>query len=75
VDLEWTLFWKLQKKLGLKKNQLNLFMVQANQCKVELVGLIQNLKINFASYVYKMSITLLNTDNDIEAYSMLLGQL
>jgi hypothetical protein len=50
-------------------------MVWANQCKVELVGLIQNLEINFASYVYKMSITLLNMDKGIEAYSMLLGQL
>ncbi len=50
-------------------------MVQANQCKAELGGLIQNLKIKFTSYVYKMSITLLNTDNGIETYSMLLGQL
>jgi hypothetical protein len=50
-------------------------MVQANQCKAELVGLIQNLKINFTSYVYKMSITLLNTNNGIETYSILLGQL
>jgi hypothetical protein len=39
----------LWRKLGLKKPQLMLFMVRmANQRKVQLIGLIRNLKIDLA---------------------------
>jgi hypothetical protein len=44
-----------------------------NQWKVHLIGLIKNLKINLACCDYKISITMLNMENGVEAYSMLLG--
>jgi hypothetical protein len=37
--------------------------------------LIRNLKIDLVGYVYQISITILNMENGIEAYSMLLGRL
>ncbi len=46
----------------------------ADQWKVQPMGLIQNLKINLASFVYKNSVTILKMENGIEAYSMLLGR-
>jgi len=38
------------------------------------LGLITNLKIDLAPYVYKISIIILNLDNGFEAYSMHLGR-
>jgi hypothetical protein len=45
-----------------------------DQRKVQPLGLIKNLKIDLAGYVYKISRTILNMKNGIEAYSMLLGR-
>jgi hypothetical protein len=45
----------------------------ADQQKVQPIGLIMNLKISLASCDYKISIIVLNMDNGVEAYSMLLG--
>ncbi len=45
-----------------------------DQRKVELMGLIQNLKIDLASCVYKISVTVSKIENGVEAYSMLLGR-
>jgi hypothetical protein len=57
----------------LSKLQLALFVVQmANQRKVQPIGLIRNLKIDLA--IYKISIIVLNMENGVEVYSMLLGR-
>ncbi len=66
---------RLKKKLGLKKPQLAAFVVRmVDQRKVQLMGLIKNLKIDFKGCVHKISITILNMENGIEAYSMILGR-
>jgi hypothetical protein len=50
----------LQRKLNLKKPQLTPFMVRmTNQRKVQLVGLIRNLKINLAGCTFKILLTVL----------------
>jgi hypothetical protein len=65
----------LRKKIGLRKLQLAMFVVRmADQRKAQPLGLIRNLKINLGSYVYKTSVTTLNMENGLEAYSMLLGR-
>ncbi len=52
-----------------------MFVVRmADQRKAQPLGLIRNLKINLGSYVYKTSVTTLNMENGLEAYSMLLGR-
>ncbi len=54
------IFEHLQRKLGLKKPQLTPFMVlMANQRKVQLVGLIHNLKIDLTKCTFKISVTML----------------
>jgi hypothetical protein len=45
-----------------------------DQRKVQPLGLIRNLKIDLANYDYKISRTILNMENGIEAYSMLFGK-
>ncbi len=46
----------------------------ADQWKVQLMGLIQNLKINLAGCIYKILVTVLKMEIGIEAYSMLIGR-
>jgi hypothetical protein len=68
------IFENLKKKLGLKRPQSIPFMVQmVDQRKVQQIGLIRNLKINLVGCDYKISIIVLNMENEMEAYSMLLG--
>ncbi len=63
----------LKKKLGLRKSQPNSFVIwMANQQKVQPMELIQNLKIDMVSCVYKISVIVLKMENGVEAYSMLL---
>jgi hypothetical protein len=65
----------LRKKLRLKKLQPTSFVVHMDdQRKVQPMVLIRNLKIDLASCVYKISITVLKMENGVEAYSMLLGR-
>jgi hypothetical protein len=45
-----------------------------DQRKVQLIGLIQNLKINMARCSYKTLIIILTMEEGKEAYSMLLGK-
>jgi hypothetical protein len=45
-----------------------------DQWKVYIIGLIKNLKINLAGCDYKNFVIMLNMENGVEAYSMLLGQ-
>jgi hypothetical protein len=45
-----------------------------DQWKVQPMGLIRNLKINLAGFVYKNLVTMLKMENGVEAYSMLLGR-
>jgi hypothetical protein len=40
---------------------------------IKVIGLIRNLKINLTSCDYKILVILLNIDNGVEVYSMLLG--
>jgi hypothetical protein len=40
---------------------------------VQPIGLIKNLKINLACCDYKILVIVLNMENGVEAYSMLLG--
>ncbi len=64
----------LKTKLKLKKPQPTSFVIHmADQWKVQLMGLIQNLKINLAGCIYKILITVLKMEIGIEAYSMLIG--
>jgi hypothetical protein len=64
-----------QKKLGLRRFQLALFVVHmVCQRKVQPIGLIKNLKISLASYVYKILVIVLNMENGVEVYSMFLGR-
>jgi hypothetical protein len=64
-----------KKKLGLKRLQLTSFLVHiVHQQKVQSIGLIKNLKIDLASCVYKISVTMLNMENGVEVYSMILGR-
>jgi len=59
----------LRKKLGLKRPQSAPFVVRmAYQQKVQPIGLIRNLKINLASYVYKTLVIVLNMENGMEVY-------
>jgi hypothetical protein len=44
-----------------------------DQWKVYPIDLIMNLKINLADCDYKILINVLNVENGVEAYSMLLG--
>jgi hypothetical protein len=68
------IFESLRRKLELKRPQSAPFGVRmVDQWKVQPIGLIRNLKINLASCDYKISITMLNMENGVEAYSMLLG--
>jgi hypothetical protein len=68
------IFEGLRKKVGLKRPQSGPFVVRmVDQRKVQPIGLIRNLKINLASCDYKISIIVLNMENGVEAYSMLLG--
>ncbi len=68
------IFEKLKKKIGLTRPQSIPFMVQmADQRKVHPIGLIRNLKINLAGCDYKISIIVLNMENEVESYSMFLG--
>jgi hypothetical protein len=65
----------LRKKVGLRKPQLVPFVVRmVDQKKVQLLGLIRNLKINLGGNIYKISVTTQNMQNGIETYSMLLGK-
>jgi len=65
----------LKKKLRLRRLQSISFMVQmVNQRKVRPIDLIKNLKINLAGCDYKISVIVLNMENEVEAYSMLLGR-
>ncbi len=65
----------LRKKLKLKKLQLTSFVVHmVDQWKVQPLGLIWNLKINLAGFVYKISAIVLKLENGVQAYSMLLGR-
>ncbi len=65
----------LGKKLELKRLQPIPFVVKmADQKKVQPLGLIKNLKIDLVGYVCKISVIVLNRENGIEAYSMLLGR-
>ncbi len=67
-------FESLKKKLRLRRLQLVPFVVQmVDQRKVQQIGLIRNLKINLAGCVYKISIIVLNMENGVEVYFMLLG--
>jgi hypothetical protein len=69
------IFESLKKKLGFKRPQLAPFVVQmVYQRKVQPIGLIRNLKINLASCVYKTFVIVLNMENGVEVYSMLLGR-
>jgi hypothetical protein len=55
----------LRKKLGLRKPQLASFVVHmVDQQKVQPMGLIQNLKIDLACCVYKISIIVLKMENE-----------
>jgi hypothetical protein len=64
----------LRKKLGLKRPQSTPFAMQIiDQWKVYPIDLIMNLKINLADCDYKILINVLNVENGVEAYSMLLG--
>jgi hypothetical protein len=68
------IFESLRKKLILKRLQLTPFWVQmVDQRKVRLIGLSRNLKINLVGCDYKISVIVLNMENGLEAYSMLLG--
>jgi hypothetical protein len=40
---------------------------------IKVIGLIRNLKINLTGCDYKISVIVLNMENGVEAYSMLLG--
>lgn len=52
-----------------------MFIVRmADQKKVRPLGLIKNLKIDLVGYVCKILVIILNMENGIEAYSMLLGR-
>jgi len=63
----------LRKKLGLRRPQLAPFaIIMVDKWKVQLIGFIRNLKIDLVSYVYKISIIVLNMEHGIETYSMLL---
>jgi hypothetical protein len=63
----------LHTKLGLKKLQLAPFMVtMADQRKVQLVRLIQNLKINLARCTFQISIIVLQMEDIPKAYLMFL---
>jgi hypothetical protein len=63
----------LRKKLGLRRPQLAPFaIIMVDIWKVQLIGFIRNLKIDLVSYVYKISIIVLNMEHGIETYSMLL---
>jgi hypothetical protein len=44
-----------------------------NQQLVQPIDLIKNLKINLIGYDYKILVIMLNMENGVEAYSMLLG--
>jgi hypothetical protein len=48
-------------------------MQMVDQWKVYPIGLIRNLKINLVGCDYKISIIVLNVENGVEAYSILLG--
>ncbi len=63
----------LRKKLRLRKPQPTMFVIKmVDQRKVQ--PLIRNLKIDLGAYVYKISIIILNLENGIETYSMLMGR-
>ncbi len=69
------IFESLRKKLGLKKPKPTPFVVRmANQRKVQLVGLIRNLKIDLAGCEYNIFVTMLNIENGTKTYLMLLGR-
>ncbi len=69
------IFESLKKKLKLRRPQLAPFVVwMVDQWKVYIIGLIKNLKINLAGCDYKNFVIMLNMENGVEAYSMLLGQ-
>ncbi len=64
----------LRTKLGLNRPQSTPFVVQmADQWKVYPIDLIMNLKINLVGCDYTFSVNVLNVENGMEAYSMLLG--
>jgi hypothetical protein len=68
------IFESLKKILKLRKPQSIPFVVwMAYQWKVQPIGLITNLKINLVTCDYKISIIVLNMENGVETYSMLLG--
>jgi hypothetical protein len=68
------IFESLKKKLRFKRPQSIPFMVRmVNQRKVQPIGLIRNLKINLTGCDYKISVNVLNMENEVEVYSMLLG--
>jgi hypothetical protein len=67
------IFESLKKKLGLKRPQSAPFVVRmVDQQKVQPISLIRNLKINLAGFVYKILVIMLNMENGVQAYSMLL---
>jgi hypothetical protein len=69
------IFKSLKRKLKLKRLQSAPFVVWVvNQRKVQLIGLIRILKINLVGCDYKNFVTMLNMDNGMKAYSILLGR-
>jgi len=65
----------LRKKLELRKHELTSFVIHmANQQNVQPMGLFQNLKIDLAYCVYKISVIILKMENEVETYSMLVGR-
>jgi hypothetical protein len=72
VNIIYEHMWR---KLGLKKPQLVPFMViMVDQRKVQLVGLIRNLKINSARCTFKISMIVLQMEDTPKACSMFLGR-
>ncbi len=60
---------------ALKKPQLVPFMVKmVDQSKVQLVGLIRNLKIDLARCTFKILVIVLQMEDTLEAYLMFLGR-
>jgi hypothetical protein len=75
-NLRFITRWRVRCKYYLRefKEDTQFVMRMADQRKVQPLGLIRNLKIDLANYDYKISRTILNMENGIEAYSMLSGK-
>jgi hypothetical protein len=65
----------LRKKLGFPQPKPSPFVVRmVNQRKVQLLGLIKNLKIDLVGCEYNFFVIMLNMENGTKTYSMLLGR-